>query len=252
MLATQTLPQQTRGSHVSSGASPRSVLVTQSTERPEAPLKKPALMPRDETSFILRKCLRPEHATDPNVMRFIANYLDCREISQAARAAGLKPSDGRNLLKRPDIHEAIRQITERAVFKDGFDAGEVIERVKEIMRTDPADLQNDDGSFKESLKDVPPELRRGIKKFKAKNIWGVDPNGMKVITGSLIEVEFWDKMKAVELLGREKEIFKEKHTVTHEIAKNMSDTLLESRERALEMAKMREVGETAIFREAEE
>lgn len=203
----------------------------------------PALT-NDEKSFILKKCLLPQHAEDPNVLKFIQNYLMCRDAKQAAREAGLNGRDGENLKRRSDIHEAIRQLTEKAVLKYGYDATEVVERVKEIAMVDPIDLENSDGSFKKHMKDLSPELRRAIKKMRVKNIFENDPNGMKVITGEIIEIEFHDKMKAVELLGREKEIFKESKKITHDLTDNMSSVLLQSRDRATEhMKQMREVGD---------
>lgn len=198
----------------------------------------------NDKSFILKKCLLPQHATDPNVLGFIQAYLMCRDAKQAAREVGLNSRDGEILKRRSDIHEAIRQLTEKAVLKYGYDATEVVERVKEIAMIDPIDLENLDGSFKKHMKDLSPELRRSIKKMRVKNIFENDPNGMKVITGEIIEIEFHDKMKAVELLGREKDIFKETKKVTHDLTDNMSSVLLQSRDRAAEHIKqLREVSD---------
>jgi hypothetical protein len=183
-------------------------------------------------------------------MGFIAEYLICRDVKQAALKVGLTKRDGENLRKRPDIYEAIRQITEKAVLKHGYDAAEVVERVKEIVGIDPGELQMKDGAFVEDLNTLPPETRRAIKKFKATNTYGMDPNGMRVVTGKLIEVEFWDKMKAVELLGREKDLFKETKKVTHDVTTNMSSILLEARKRAEDAsAEMREVNAIATVME---
>lgn len=113
--------------------------------------------------------------------------------------------------------------------KHGYDASQVVARVKEMANFDPAELENEDGSFVESLRKLSFETRMAIKKFKAKNIYEKDPNGMDVVVGKLIEVEFWDKMRANELLGREKDLFVEKKKVEHGLSANMRDVLLESR-----------------------
>jgi hypothetical protein len=199
----------------------------------------------DEASFILKATLMPYHQDDPNVIKFIASYLICRDVKQAAREVGITPRDGENLKRRPDIHEAIRQITEKAVLKYGYDANDIVEKVKEIANVDPVEFENPDGTYKESLSQLTPETRRAIKKFKVKNIYETDPNGMKVVVGKLMEVELWDKMKAVELLGQEKEIFKQKKVVQHDVTTNMKDTLLGSARLADEfkMDTMRDVGE---------
>lgn len=201
----------------------------------------------DETAYILRRCLRPIHLQDKNVMGFIAEYLLCRNTKQAANKVGLSAADGNNLRRRPDIHEAIVQITEKACFKHGFDAAEVVERTKEIMNVDPAEVQKADGSFINNLIDIPHETRRAIKKLVVRNIFDKDPNGMDIKTGEIITIEFWDKMKAVELLGREKELFKESKKITHDIAQNMSNILLESRRLAEEtVVNMRDVEDIEV------
>jgi hypothetical protein len=77
---------------------------------------------------------------------------------------------------------------------------------------------------------------------------------MKVLAGQIIEVEFWDKMKAVELLGREKDIFKESKKITHDLTANMSSVLLESKKRAEEasMELAKDVTPQVTYREVEE
>lgn len=221
----------------------------QHTERALKPLvptvsERQPRMHRDETSLILRRCLRPQHHTDPNVMKFIAEYLLCRSVKQASVFAGLTSRDGAQLIRRPDICEAIRQVTEKAAFKVGFDPTEIIQRTKEVMDVDVADFQRADGTFIESLHEIAPEVRRAVKSFKAKNEYGIDPNGMRVVTGRLISVELWDKLKATELLGRESNLFKETKKVEHNLSANMSSVLLESKARAEErVAEFREVGE---------
>jgi len=198
--------------------------------------KKPT-MHRDETAFILQTTLYPEHSSDPVVMKFIVSYLQCRNVQQAAVEAGIDSRSGRNLRSRPDIHEAIRKITETAVLKHGFDAAEVIERVKEVIDVDMATFQKPDGSWIEHITEIPAEARRAVKKFRVKNEYATDPNGVKIVVGKIMEVEFWDKLKSAELLGGEKEIFKKTVKHEHEIGKDMRHTLLESVQRAEEFQK---------------
>lgn len=210
-------------------------------------VKDKATVTVDEVSYLFKLHLLPQHQRDPNVIGFIKHYLQCRSSKQAAYAMGLTAWDGNNLLRRPDIHTTIKKITEISLMKHGYDAAEVIERVKEIMQIDPAELERPDGSYVTSLKELPPETRRAIKRFKAKNTYETDPNGMKVLSGQIIEVEFWDKMKAVELLGREKNIFKETKVHQHDITKNMSSVLLEAKKRAEDAtAEIRDVTQPQI------
>ena len=81
-----------------------------------------------------------------------------------------------------------------------------------------------------------PEVRRVIKKLKVKNIYENDPNGMKVLKGEVVEYEFYDKMEAHKLLAQEKEVFKPKTVVEHDVSKRMADVLLDSVTRGAEKA----------------
>lgn len=200
---------------------------------PTPPLdKKDTLLSDEEVQHILKTTLRQEQFEDMPTLQFIMCYLQCRNTAQAAREVGWTSAKGSYARNRPEIHLAIERLTSKAVMKYGYDAYEVIERVKEISSLDPIEFENPDGSFKTHLSQIPPEARRAIKKFKCKNIFGVDPNGMKIVIGQLIEVELWDKLKASELLGREKNIMKETKKVEHDVTSNMANLLLESKRRA--------------------
>lgn len=184
---------------------------------------------------ILQKHLKPIHASDPNILRFISNYLHCYDIKQAAKLTGLTYRDGKHLMTRKDIVEAIKEVGKIAAREFGYDAEETVERVKEIAFIDPVDIEREDGSYKRSLSEMSPETRRAIKKLKVKNLFGEDPNGMKTIIGEIIEIEFWDKMESLKMLGSQKQIFKETKRVEHDVSGNMRDVLLASQRRVEEI-----------------
>lgn len=186
----------------------------------------------DETAEILNATLRPEHRDDPNVLRFIGFFLNCRDVKEAAKRAGITKSSGQVLRDRPDIHNAIVRLTDKALVKYGFDAHELVERVKEVAFVDPADLCHPDGTFIENIHEIPAHVRRAFKKYKVKNLYEKDPNGMDIVVGKLLEVELYDRMDAVKTLGPEKEVFVKTQRVQHDVTSNMKDTLLASRERA--------------------
>lgn len=201
----------------------------------DAPLNNAANLNDDEVNLILRMTLRPEHREDPNILRFIQTYMITRSVADASVAAGITKHSGETLKRRADIHECIAQLTQKAVLKYGYDAEEMVQRAKEIADLDPLDFENPDGTFKK-LRDIPGGARRAIKSFKAKNYYEEDQNGIKVLKGELISVEFYEKSKSIEMLGKEKDIFKDKKVIEHGITQNMSDFLLESRKRAEDRA----------------
>ena len=101
--------------------------------------------------------------------------------------------------------------------------------MKEVVDFDPIELQNPDGTYKSNLHDIAPGARRNIKKLKVKNLYNQveDINGMKsrIIIGEVIEYEFYDKLKSIELVGKEKEMFKNTTRVEHDVTKNMQSVL---------------------------
>jgi len=203
--------------------------------------KKDGQLDVDEVAQIMDRTLKPKHRNDPIVIGFIESFVRCKNASQAARENGLHSHKGPYLRNKTDIANCIQRLIDRSVVKYGFDATETVERVKEIVDIDPIEFENPDGTFKTSLAEIRPEARRAIKKFKAKNLFSVveDRNGIKqqIITGQLIEVELYDKMKGVELLGREKDLFKQTTKVEHAPTKEMANILLESKKLALEASK---------------
>lgn len=221
-----------------------SVATTISTPKGSASL----VVEEKTVNEIIRETLKPIHQTDPNIIRFISNYIETRDVKQASRLSNLNPKDGKVLFNRKDIFETIKKITEIQMDKFGYNVEETVERVKEIAFVDPLDLQNPDGSYKVAMADLPVELRRAIKKMKVRNLFGKDENGIDTKIGEIVDIEFWDKIRSLELLGREKEVFKEKKTIEHDVSKNMRDVLLASRERAHEVSQsIRDVTATKMI-----
>jgi hypothetical protein len=186
----------------------------------------------DDVSYILDSYLHKKHRQDPTVLTFLNSYVVCRDVRQASADAGITSRSGHALRNRKDIAKAIVKITDIAVYKSGIDPEAIVKRVLEVVEIDLAEFQNEDGSYKNSLTDIPPEIRRAIKKIKLKNTFDKDANGMSVITGEIIEIEVYDKLKGVELLGREVGKFKETKVLEHGVTKDMGALLLGSRQRA--------------------
>ncbi len=189
----------------------------------------------DEASFILDTTLKSKHREEPSILRFVDSFVRCKNIAQASQEAGIHQSIGYKYRHTKDIALAIQKLTDRSYIKYGFDASEIIERTKEMVDFDPIQLQNPDGTFKSNLYDVAPEARRNLKKLKVRNIYGEveDINGVKtnIIRGEVIEYEFYDKLKAIDLVGREKDIFKQTSVVEHTVSKDMASILLDSAKR---------------------
>lgn len=203
---------------------------------PIAPVeKRSGELTDNEASFILDAELSKKRRNCTHTLAFIEAFVRCKNIRQASEEAGIHNAVGYRIRHYVDVANAITKLIDRSAIKYGFDASEVMERNKEIVDFDPIMIYNQDGTFKSNMYDIPPEARRNIKKLKVKNMWSEseDINGMKkkIIIGEVIEYEFYDKQKAIELAGKEKELFK--NTVKHEhaLTSNMEAILLASAKR---------------------
>lgn len=190
----------------------------------------------NESTFILDTTLSKAHRKEPSIITFIDNFIRSKSIAQASEESGIHRSLGYKYRHFKDVALAIQRLIDKSSIKHGFDSSEIIERVKELVDFDPIDMMNADGTFKSNMHDIAPEARRCLKKLKVKNLFEQveDINGIKskIIIGEVIEYEFYDKLKASELVGREKEIFKTTTRVEHAVTKDMATILLESKARA--------------------
>lgn len=181
---------------------------------------------------ILMNTLTPEHAMDPQVLKFLNSYIENWNTSDSAKVANLKTEQGKRILRKPDVQAAITRINETFGRRANYDAREILERVNEVAQFDPAECFNPDGTVKD-IKDMSGPARRAIKKLVVKEVWENDPNGVPVMTGFIKTIEFWDKMKGLELLGKDEGRFIDQSKVTHEIGGNLAAVLLSSERRAL-------------------
>jgi len=188
-----------------------------------------------EADFILTSTLRTKHREDETVLKFIASFVRCKDIAQASHEAGVHKSIGYSYRHRKDIHNCIQKLIDKSVMKYGFDASELMEKAKEAVDFDPIEIQNPDGTFKSNLHDMSPEARRNIKKIEVFNKYNIceDINGIKrkMIVGEIIKMEFYDKQKAIELVGKEKNLFKNTSVVEHTVSSNMAELLLSAERR---------------------
>lgn len=190
----------------------------------------------DEYSFILDTTLKPKNRRDEKIIQFIDCFIRCKNIAQASAECEIHRSVGYSYRHRKDVSNAIQKLIDKSTIKHGFDSSEIMERAKEIVDFDPIEIQNPDGTYKTNLHDISPEARRSIKKLEVKNLFKdiEDINGIKtkLIVGEVIKYEFYDKLKSIELVGKEKEMFKNTTRVEHTVTKDMASILLASAKRA--------------------
>lgn len=198
-------------------------------------------LPKTTVKFILDKTLhKVQHRNDPTVLKFIDGYMQHLDVRQAAEYANIAYKDGKNLRNRPDIADAINQLTDLSIEKYGYTADEVIERTKEILNFDPAIFEKEDGTYKDRLSEIPFEMRTAIKSFKVKNEYGIDANGIRTVIGRIMDVQLYDKQKAADKLGAEKGVFKDSLDINNNIKISITGALKEADDRLL-LASARDV-----------
>ena len=174
---------------------------------------------------IINDTLLLEHAMNPKFPLFIKSYLTYHNLADAARATGIPTNEARRIINKADVQDAIKAITSKWAKTTGFDSNELLERVNEISSIDPADLFNFDGTIKD-LHSLPRSLTRTIKKIRYKEFNEPSADGTELKTGRIIDIEFHDKLKATDMLGKYDGVFEDKVKVTHDVGKNMSDILI--------------------------
>lgn len=143
---------------------------------------------------------------------FLNEYLKTFNATKAAKLAGYSEktaySQGHDLLKHPEISEAIRaRLNESAM-----EANEVLYHLAEIGRGDFDDITDANGNLDmEKAREL--GKTRLIKKVKQRTVTTADKDG----AGSDItetEVEIHDRVRALELIGKYHKLFTDKTEIT--------------------------------------
>lgn len=181
---------------------------------------------------IINIMLDPEHRIDPKIVKFIHSYVECRHIKEAEKVAGLSSGQGKRILNKSDVQACMLKINETLGKEASFDSRELLERANEVAQFDIIDVFLDDGRVKD-VKDIPPAARRAVKKIVVREVYEKDMNGMDVFSGYIKTIEFWDKIRSLELIGKYDGVFREKVEHSHDVTGNLASLLLNSEKRAL-------------------
>lgn len=188
--------------------------------------------PKLTINQIINIMLEPEHRIDPKIIKFIHSYIECRHIREAEKIAGLQSGQGKRILNKSDVQATMLKINEELGSEASFNSREILERANEVAQFDIADIFLDDGRVKD-IKDIPAAARRVVKKVVVREVYEKDMNGMDVFSGYIKTIEFWDKIRSLELIGKYDGVFREKVEHSHDVTGNLASLLLNSEKRAL-------------------
>jgi phage terminase small subunit len=154
----------------------------------------------------------------PKQQRFVEEYLLDLNASQAALRAGYSAdtagASGHECLKKPKVAEAIRVALEDRKNRSQVNADDVISELKTLALSDIGDILDFSG---ETLRvrpacDIPGRARRSISSVKVKRY--TEGHGDAAREVEMIEFKLWDKLSALEKLGKHIGMFKEKIELT--------------------------------------
>lgn len=145
-------------------------------------------------------------------LAFCQEYLIDLNATQAAIRAGYSERTARQAgaenLSKPVIQSEVKRLMEERAARNEIDADTVLGELLRIARADIGQAFNPDGSLK-SMADMPEEIRRaisGVDVFEEFEGRGEDREQI----GFTKKVRFWDKVKALEMLGRHLRLFIDK------------------------------------------
>lgn len=140
---------------------------------------------------------------------FVKEYLVDLNIKNASERSGIVRQRGDEILKHPKVIDAVRIEMYKRSIKAGITADNVLIELYKIANSDATDAyetnQRGEIVLKE-LKTLPEELRKSIKSIDHTPICSKDG----LYTGYYrTKVQFYDKIRALELLGKHLNLFGE-------------------------------------------
>jgi phage terminase small subunit len=146
-------------------------------------------------------------------------FFNCTTRTSRARKASW-------LLKQPGVVAAIREWKARQEARVEVKADQVLAELRRLALVDIGEAFDADGKMR-PLKDMPADLRRAISAVEVEEL---DLGGGEV-SGTVRKVKFWDKVKALELLGKHLKLFIERVEVSD--VTDRAEALARARARAL-------------------
>lgn len=167
-------------------------------------------------------------ALTPKQNRFVAEYLVDLNATQAAIRAGYSPKTAEKIgsenLRKPEVAKAVEEAKARRAERVEVSQDEVLRELLRIARTDIGEAFDVNGNLR-PLHDIPVDVRRAISSVEVDELWegrGEDRDQVGVTR----KLKFWDKTKALELLGKHLALFVERHK--HDLGPTLEQLILES------------------------
>lgn len=151
-------------------------------------------------------------ALTPKQQRFVEEYLKDLNATQAAIRAGYSEKtaqeQGSQNLSKLIIANAIQARMDKRSARTEITSDLILKELLLIARADISQAYDEKGNLK-PMHDIPEDVRRAMSAVKVfEEFEGFGKDRTKI--GDVREVKFWDKPKALELLGRHLKLFTDK------------------------------------------
>lgn len=117
--------------------------------------------------------------------------------------------EGSKLLSKPIIVGKIQTLMQERKERVMVDSDQILRELGRIGYSDLRELYNENGTVKHP-KEWPDELARAVASIEVEETFE-HQDGEKIWTGYTKKVKLWPKNNALELMGKHKKLFTEKH-----------------------------------------
>lgn len=142
--------------------------------------------------------------------KFCQEYLIDLNATQAAIRAGYMPTaaraTGSENLTKPDIQSRLSELNKSRLEATGISQKRVLEEYAKIAFFDIREIFDVDGGLI-NVKQLDANNAGAIASIKSSEEWGEDDEGNKIITGTMKEVKVFDKIRALQDLGKHLGLF---------------------------------------------
>jgi phage terminase small subunit len=142
--------------------------------------------------------------------QFCQEYLIDLNATQAAIRAGYSVNTARSLgqenLTKPDIQARVSELNKSRLEATGISQKRVLEEYAKIAFFDIREIFDVDGGLT-NVKQLDANNAGAIASIKSTEEWGEDDDGNKIITGTVKEIKVFDKIRALQDLGKHLGLF---------------------------------------------
>lgn len=142
-----------------------------------------------------------------------AHVANGGSLIELAKALGIRYSDISNWVRQDK--ERSRRIDRAMLDRAEWSKERILQELKDIALTDVTTMFEDDGTLK-PVKDWPKVLAQAVKSIDVvENFEGTGKDKQHI--GYTKKITFWNKEKALELLGKNIQLFSDKLEINHKV-----------------------------------